>query len=76
VVTGTFLNQLSLLEQAIPAASENLDTDQAAVWTHNKNEVTDRAKLLDYWRQRLCDFLGVPPGPHFGSRRGNPALVV
>lgn len=76
VVVGTFLNHLAELEQAIPAASENLDTDQAAVWTRNKNEVADRARLLDYWRQRLCDFLGISPGPNFGGRRNSPGLVV
>ena len=60
------LNQLAILyplEAAIPNAGANLDTAQAAVWTHNPNEASDRAALFDDWRRRLCAFLGVPPGP-------------
>lgn len=66
-VVGTMLTNLNTLEAAIPASGSNLDTDQAAVWTHNKDEVKDRAALFDLWRRRLCDFFGVPPGPNFGS---------
>jgi hypothetical protein len=40
-----------------------LDTDQAAVWKHNKDEVRDRAGLFDNWRRRLCG----PPGPDLAS---------
>lgn len=63
VVRTTYLANLSSLEAAVPTASDNLDTDQAAVWTHNKNEVRDRVALLDLWRRRLCAFIGIPPGP-------------
>lgn len=69
-------NNLYTLEQAIIGATANLDTDQAAVWTHNKNEVRDRLRLFDGWRKRLCDFLGVPPGPNFGGNAGSIPLVV
>ena len=74
VVINTYLANLNTLETAIPAASANLDTDAAAVWTHNKNEQRDRERLFDGWRMRLCQFLGVPPGPNFGAATG--ALVV
>ena len=74
VVVNTYLANLTTLETAIPAASANLDTDAAAVWTHNKNEQRDRERLFDGWRMRLCQFLGVPPGPNFGAASG--ALVV
>lgn len=74
VVVNTYLTNLYTLESAIPASSANLDTDQAAVWTHNKNEVRDRDALFDSWRRRLCNFLGVPPGPNFGGSSN--ALVV
>lgn len=67
VVVNTYLANLTTLENAIPAASSNLDTDQAAVWIHNKNEQRDRERLFDSWRRRLCNFLGVPPGPTFGG---------
>jgi len=81
VVVNTYLTNLYALENAVPAASANLDTDKAAVWTHNKQEVQDRLALLDDWRRRLCDFLGVPPGPYLenkaGARsRGSMRLVV
>jgi hypothetical protein len=74
-VVQTYLGNLRTLEAAIPAASANLDTDKAAVWTHNKNEVRDRTRLFDDWRKRLCAFLGVPPGPSFSTSTGL-SLVV
>ncbi|OYV33847.1 MAG: hypothetical protein B7Z81_10845 [Acidocella sp. 20-61-6] len=63
VVTLQYLSTLNALEQAIPQTSENLDTENAAAWTHNTNELRDRVNLFDSWRRRLCGFLGVPPGP-------------
>lgn len=67
VVVNTYLTNLYTLETAIPSTSANLDTDVAAVWTHNKNEQADRDRLFDSWRVRLCNFLGVPKGPNFGG---------
>lgn len=74
VIRTTFLANLATLESAIPAAGANLDTDAAAVWTHNKNEVKDRSALFNKWRRDLCAFLGVPPGPALGD--GGLTLVV
>jgi hypothetical protein len=62
-VLRSFLGTLNGLEAAVPSAAANLDTDQAAVWTHNRDEVADRARLLAMWSRRLCGFLGIPPGP-------------
>jgi hypothetical protein len=62
-VTLQYVSTLAALEAAIPPASDNLDTESAAAWTHNRNETVDRAALFDAWRRRLCGFLGVPPGP-------------
>ncbi len=76
VVATTYLANLYTLETAIPAASANLDTDVAAVWTHNRDEQKDRDALFDSWRRRLCNFLGVPPGPNFGGAANSVALVV
>jgi hypothetical protein len=73
-VCQTYLTNLRTLEAAVPGAGGNLDTDQAAVWTHNKSEVQDRSALLDDWRRRLCGFLGIPPGPSLGN--GGVFLVV
>jgi hypothetical protein len=74
VLVNTYLTNLYTLESAIPGASANLDTDEAAVWKHNKNEVRDRERLLNLWRRKLCNFMGIPPGPNFGGNRG--AMVV
>ncbi len=74
VVRG-YLGTLAGLEAAIPRASDNLDTDQAAVWSRNQNEFRDREQLYDGWRTRLCAFLGIPPGPGLRSTN-SPTLVV
>jgi hypothetical protein len=76
VVINTYLTNLYTLESAVPGAGANLDTDEAAVWKHNKNEVRDRLSLFDSWRRRLCQFLGVPPGPEMSQSGGNITLVV
>ncbi|TKI03573.1 hypothetical protein [Martelella alba] len=76
VIVNTYLTNLNTLENAIPTTSDNLDTDKAAVWTHNKDEQRDRDKLFDSWRLRLCNFLGVPPGPNFGSNKCCVSMVV
>lgn len=59
IIRTVYLEKLEAFENAIPTASENLDTDQAAVWYRNKNEVSDRVGLMNYWGNRLADFLGV-----------------
>lgn len=70
-VITSYLTPLYTLETAIPGAGANLDTDSAAVWKHNKNEVQDRAGLFSYWCKRLCNFIGVETGPYFdGSPTG------
>lgn len=69
-----YLGTLTTLELAVPATSDNLDTDQASVWTRNKDELAERFQLLDEWRRRLCGFLGIPGGPALAG--GSIALVV
>jgi hypothetical protein len=66
-VTLQYVSTLCTLEAAIPTASENLDTDGAAAWIHNADEIEDRGRLFDSWRRRLCGFLGIPPGPALSS---------
>ncbi len=75
VVVNNYLANLNGLEQAIVNASANLDTERAAVWYHNKNEVGDRVGLFNMWRQRLADFLGLPLGDNMRSRH-SAGLVV
>lgn len=67
VLINTYLTKLALLETAITDASDNLDTDVAAIWTHNKNEVSDRMNLFNKWRRMMCSFIGIPPGPWLGN---------
>lgn len=76
VVVNTYLTNLYTLETAVPGAGANLDTDEAAAWKHNKNEVRDRLGLFDSWRRRLCQFLGVPPGPEMSQSGNTIGLVV
>jgi len=66
-VVTTMLTNLNGLESALWGSSANLDTDQASVWKHNKNEIADRAALYRMARLELCNFFGVPPGPSLGS---------
>jgi hypothetical protein len=73
-VIRTYLATLASLEIAIPRASDNLDTNQAAVWVRNQNEFRDRERLFDDWRIRLCAFLGIPPGPGLQSK--SPNIIV
>jgi hypothetical protein len=74
VIARRYLGNLTVLELAVPAASDGLDTDQASMWTRNKDELTDRLRLFDEWRRRLCGFLGVPAGPTLSS--GTAQLIV
>jgi hypothetical protein len=73
-IARRYLGTLVGLEVAIPQSGGNLDTDQAAVWTRNRDEVQDRSRLFDDWCRRLCAFFGVPPGP--GLMTAGMALVV
>jgi hypothetical protein len=62
-VVVTYLTQLYSLETDVIGTAARLDTEQAAVWTRNSQEVRERTRLFDDWRRRLCGFMGVPPGP-------------
>jgi hypothetical protein len=73
-VVRRYLGTLTVLEFAVPRAGDNLDTDQAAVWTRNRDELRDRGRLFDDWRRRLCGFLGIPPGPALAA--GGISVIV
>jgi hypothetical protein len=64
---ASFLTPLYGLEKAVIGSSENLDTDSAAVWKHNKNEVADRNNLYYLKRRELCSYIGVKPGRGLGA---------
>src|ERR1022692_3429051 len=61
-VVNYYLANLYLREAEIQGAAANLDTDVAAVWTHNKDEVSDRMGPFNQLRRDLCNFLGFEPG--------------
>jgi hypothetical protein len=69
------LGTLRMFESAIPAASENLDTAVAAVWTHSPTEIADRQRLERDWGRRLCGFLGLPAGPALQGQSTIPLIV-
>jgi hypothetical protein len=62
VLQTSYLTPLRTLESAIPTAGQNLDTDRAAVWYHNRSEVQDRVDLFMITRRSMCFFVGIPPG--------------
>ena len=77
VVRTKYLTNLATLESDIIGATgvrSNLDTDEAAVWAHNRNEHRDRKRLFDDTRREFCNFLGIPPGPGLGT--GGLSFVV
>lgn len=74
VVRTMYLANLATLESDIIGSAgvrSNLDTDQAAVWVHNKREYRDRKALFDGTRREFCNFLGIPPGPGLGPEGMN-----
>ena len=68
VVVRAILDDCKTTEAAILTASDNLDTDRAAVWYHNKNELGDRHKLFIYYCKKLADFLQVPLKKNSGNQ--------
>ena len=65
---SVYLTNLTQLESDLVATRSNLDTSAAAVWTHNPEEIDDRERLFDSWRQRMCAFIGIAPGPSLAAR--------
>lgn len=70
LLLNTYVANCNSLETAILTASGNLDTDRAAVWYHNKKEVSDRWDLYKLWCKRLIEFMGLetPSGMLSGMR--------
>ena len=73
-VVRRYLATLAEMELALAASSSGLDIGEASGFVRNANELSDRTRLLDGWRRRLCGFLGVPAGPALGD--GGLRLVV
>ena len=70
-----YVTSLDALEIAILTAGTNMGTASAAVWTRNAREMADRENLYGAWRVKLCQFLGIPPGPAVGGG-ANVAVMV
>jgi hypothetical protein len=71
-----YLARLTTLEtDMVDQTTQNLDTDEAAVWKHNKNEHRDRRRLYFDFRRQMCGFLGIPPGPNLGAGGGLSVIV-
>lgn len=69
-VVRQYLTNLATLESDVFGANgvrTNLDTDEAAVWKHNKQEYRDRKRLYDGARREFCAFLGIQPGEGLGA---------
>ncbi len=73
-LTTTYLATLSTLEQALITISSTLNVDSAAVFKRNAKERQERTELFNYWRSRLCDFMGIPPGDTMAGAA--PRMVV
>lgn len=73
VIRDEYLPQLRTFESALNLVGDNLDTDVAAVWTRNKNQLSDRLALYGMSRRQLCEFIGITPGP--GMSGGSFSIV-
>jgi hypothetical protein len=71
VLTNVYLTNLATLESAIPAMSDDLDTDAAGTWKANPLELGQRFRLFNRWRREMCAFIGVEPGPGLGAGGAN-----
>jgi hypothetical protein len=68
-VRTSFIVKLQTLEDGILGSADNMDTQQAAVWTRNPKEMQERTSLYNALRIRLCGYIGVVPGPAMGGCR-------
>lgn len=70
------LSVLYPLDQAISQASATLNVATAAVFTRNPQELKERTRLFNYYRLRLCQFMGVPAGPNLDASNGGSIQMV
>lgn len=68
-----YLAKLYTLETAITDSVNNLDTDQVAIWYHNKDEVADKDALFKLWCTRLYNFFMQMSGP---GGQAAPRMIV
>jgi hypothetical protein len=75
-LAAQYLAPLYAIETSLGTVWQNLDTAQAAVWTHNASEQRDKVAAFTWWRRRLCAYLQVPPGPELSGGDGSMRMVV
>ncbi len=68
IVLTIYLAKLPTIEDDIYQVRENIDTARAAVWYRNARELKERVELFDYWRKKLCDFIGAEYGPEIQKK--------
>lgn len=73
VLVNTFLANISLMEAALAASYDCMDTAKAGIWEANPREFEERTALMNKFRRDMCAFLGLPPGP--GLKSGANMLV-
>lgn len=74
-VIRDYIVKLDKLETDWLGSADNLDTDEAAVWKHNKSEMKQRKALYNEWRIRLCNYLGIGAGPDVNNN-GSLRIIV
>jgi hypothetical protein len=67
VLIEVYLEPLEKLETDILSVADNVDTDSAGPWVHNKRERQDRESLFNSLRRRMCSFLNFLPGPYLSG---------
>jgi len=76
VVIRARLAALYTAETGLESVGDNLDTASASVWVHNPREFADRVAFFDGLRRRLCQFIGIGPGPELRRSSSNTRLIV
>ena len=63
ILLNNYLPTLNKMERELDEAGANMDTLEAGVWKWNTNEFSDRKRLFNNKRRRMCEQLGINPGP-------------
>lgn len=72
----TLLGQCTALETKVLDVSCNLSTASAGPWTRNPKQLQETNRLYHMWRIKLCQFIGLPPGPELTRSGSNGSVVV
>ena len=75
VIARDHIATCSAAKVAWRGGADNLDTDQAAIWYRNRQEMHDRRAYYRECRRDLARFMGIPVGPEL-SGEGAMRLVV